>query len=245
MIKSIKNLFGSKVALPEITTDIHSHLIPGIDDGSKTMEESIEMIEAFIDLGYTRLITTPHIMSHRFPNTKEILEQGLHELRAELAARKMEITVEVASEYYLDETVMELVEKGEVLTFGKERYMLFEMSYVQPLHHLEDMIFEIKVAGYTPVLAHPERYVYMHDDFEKYRALKAKGVLFQLNVPSLGGYYSKPVQKTAKRLVEAGMIDLIGSDAHKMAHLSALKKVRSEKSYAAIFKNNTILNNTL
>ena len=245
MIKAVKKLFSSNPKdIPSITTDIHSHLIPGIDDGAQTMEQSIEMIEAFIDLGYTKLITTPHIMSHRFPNTRAILEEGLVLLQKELQERNMQMEIEIASEYYLDETVMELVEQRDIMTFGKN-YMLFEMSYVQPLHHLEEMVFEIKVAGYTPVLAHPERYVYMHDDFSKYERLKEKGLLFQLNVPSLGGYYSKPVQKAAKRLVDEGMVDFIGSDAHKMAHLSALKAVRTKKTYANIFTNNTILNNTL
>jgi len=245
MIKVIKKLFNSNPKeIPSITTDIHSHLIPGIDDGSKSMDESIEMIEAFMELGYTKLITTPHIMSHRFPNTRAILEEGLVALQKELEERNMQIEIEIASEYYLDETVMELVEQRDIMTFGKN-YMLFEMSYVQPLPHLEEMVFEIKVAGYTPVLAHPERYVYMHDDFSKYKRLKEKGLLFQLNVPSLGGYYSKPVQKAAKRLVDEGMVDFIGSDAHKMTHLSALKAVRTKKTYANIFKSNTILNNTL
>lgn len=245
MINSVKKLFGAKPApLAVLTTDIHSHLIPAIDDGSKSMEESIAMIKRFIDLGYTRLITTPHIMSHRFPNTRAILEEGLSSLQKELDKQALKIEIEVASEYYLDETVMELVEKRDILTFGKN-YMLFEMSYVQPLHHLEEMLFEIKVAGYTPVLAHPERYIYMHEDFGKYERLKEKGTLFQVNIPSLGGYYSKPVQKVAKKLADAGMIDFVGSDAHKMAHLDALELVRSKKSYSKIFENNTILNNTL
>ena len=245
MIKTVKKLFSTASNDTfKLTTDIHSHLIPGIDDGSKTMDESIEMIEMFMALGYTKLITTPHIMSHRYPNTRAILEEGLAALKKELQARDLKIEIEVASEYYLDETVMELVEQRDIMTFGKN-YMLFEMSYVQPLHHLEEMIFEIKVAGYTPVLAHPERYLYMHEDFSKYERLKEKGVLFQVNIPSLGGYYSKPVQKVAKRIAEAGMIDFVGSDAHKMTQLSALTEVRSKKTYTKIFDNNTILNNTL
>ncbi len=245
MITLIKNLFSKQnIEIPTIYTDIHSHLIPGIDDGAKTMEASVEMIRSFQDQGYTKLITTPHIMSHRFPNTKDVLEEGLVALKKELVSQNIEMEIAVASEYYLDETVMELVEKREILSFG-ENYMLFEMSYVQPLHHLEEMLFKIEVAGYTPVLAHPERYVYMHDDFSKYERLKEKGVLFQLNIPSLGGYYSKPVQKAAKRLVDAGMVDMLGSDAHKMTHLHALKKVRVAKIYSSIFTKNTIINNNL
>ena len=244
MINKFKKLFSSSIELPTITTDIHSHLILGIDDGVKEMDEAIVMIQRYMDLGYTKLITTPHIMSHRYPNTSAILKEGLFALKKELRTRGIDIEIAVASEYYLDETVMQLVEKRDILTFGKD-YMLFEMSYVQPLHYLEDMIFEIKVAGYTPVLAHPERYMYMHDDFTKYERLKELGVLFQVNIPSLGGYYSKPVQKAAEKIAQAGLIDFVGSDAHNMGHLDTIALVRQKKSYAKLLANNTILNHTL
>ncbi len=245
MIGKIRSLFGTgQAAAPVVTTDLHSHLIPGIDDGSKSMEESITMIRMFMDQGYTKLITTPHIMSHRYPNTRAVIEEGLAALRAELQAREMAIEIEAASEYYLDESVMALVEARDIMTFG-ENYMLFEMSYVHPLHHLEEMVFEIKVAGYRPVLAHPERYLYMHDDFGKYERLKEKGLLFQVNIPSFGGYYSKAVQKAAKKIADAGMVDFVGSDAHKVRHLDALEAVRAQRVYAKIFEKNTVLNNTL
>lgn len=244
MIKSFKNLFGSSVQAPMIKTDIHSHLIPGIDDGVKDMDEAISMIERYIALGYTKLITTPHIMSHRYPNTSSILKQELLTLKQEVRARGLRIDLEVAAEYYLDDSVMHLIEQGDILTFGKN-YMLFEMSYVQPLHYLEDMIFEMKVAGYTPVLAHPERYMYMHDDFSKYERLKELGVMFQVNIPSLGGFYSKPVQKAAEKIAQASLIDFVGSDAHHLQHLDTLALVRAKKSYVKLLANNTILNHTL
>ena len=244
MIKSLKSLFAGSTEIPKITTDIHSHLIAGIDDGVKTMDESIAMIERYMTLGYTKLITTPHIMSHRYPNSSSILRAGLVALKQELQARGLEIEVEVASEYYLDESVMHLVEQRDILTFG-QNYMLFEMSYVQPLHYLEDMLFEIKVAGYTPVLAHPERYMYMHNDFSKYERLKELGVLFQVNIPSLGGFYSKPVQRAAEKIAQASLIDFIGSDAHHMQHLDTIEIIRGKRSYAKLLNNNTLLNNTL
>lgn len=244
MIESLKNLFGSSVHAPIIRTDIHSHLIPGIDDGVKSMDEAIAMIERYIALGYTKLITTPHIMSHRYPNTSSILRRKLFALKQEVRARGLRIDLEVASEYYLDDSVMRLIERRDILTFGKN-YMLFEMSYVQPLHYLEDMIFEMKVAGYTPVLAHPERYMYMHDDFKKYERLKELGVMFQVNIPSLGGFYSKPVQKAAEKIAQASLIDFVGSDAHHLKHLDTLASVRATKRYAKLLANNTILNHTL
>jgi len=245
MLQALKNIFGpSSSELPRLETDIHSHLIPGIDDGSKSMDESIAMIRTFSDLGYKKLITTPHIMKHRYPNTKESILEGLEAVQKAVAEAKIDMVIEAASEYYLDEHVMELVEKKEILTFG-ENYMLFEFSYVQAPHHLEEMIFEIKVAGYKPVLAHPERYVFMHSDFSKYESLKAKGVLFQMNIPSLGGYYSPAVAKVAKKIVAAGMVDFLGSDCHKDRHLGALQKVRQSREYAKVFVNNTILNHQL
>jgi protein-tyrosine phosphatase len=245
MINIFKTLFSSTPKeTPAITTDLHSHLIPGIDDGSKSMEDSIAMIRAFAAQGYTKLITTPHIMSHRYPNTRAIIEEGLAALKKELQERAIAIEIEAASEYYLDETVMALVDKRDIMTFG-DNLMLFEMSYVQPLHFLEEMLFEIKVAGYKPVLAHPERYLYMHEDFSRYERLKEMGLLFQVNIPSFGSYYSSSIEKTANKIAEAGMIDFLGSDAHKIAHLEALKQVKAEKAYARIFENNTILNSTL
>ena len=241
----LTDLFSSTSGdIPNITTDLHSHLIPGIDDGSKSMDDSIQMIEAFIAQGYTKLITTPHIMSHRYPNSRAIIEEGLVALKEELNARNIAIEIEVASEYYLDETVMDLVQERDIMTFG-DNYMLFEMSYVQPLHYLDDMVYEMKIAGYNPVLAHPERYIYMHEDFSKYERLKESGLLFQVNIPSLGGFYSKAIQTAAKQIADAGMIDFIGSDAHKIRHLDALREVRAQKAYAKVFENNTILNQTL
>jgi len=244
MIRRLKNLFDPSVEAPSITTDIHSHLIPGIDDGVKSMDEAITMLERYVALGYTKLITTPHIMSHRYPNSSATLRKGLFALRQEARARGVRIEIDVASEYYLDDTVMQLVEQRDILTFG-QNYMLFEMSYIHPLHYLEDMLFEIKVAGYTPVLAHPERYMYMHNDFSKYERLKDLGVLFQVNIPSLGGFYSKPVQKAAEKIAQASLIDFIGSDAHHMRHLDTIEEVRRKKSYAKLLNNNTLLNNTL
>lgn len=245
MSNILTDLFSSTSGdMPNITTDLHSHLIPGIDDGSKSMDDSIQMIEAFIAQGYTKLITTPHIMSHRYPNSKAIIEEGLVALKEELNARNIAIEIEVASEYYLDETVMDLVQERDIMTFG-DNYMLFEMSYVQPLHYLDEMVYEMKIAGYNPVLAHPERYIYMHEDFSKYERLKESGLLFQVNIPSLGGFYTKAIQTAAKQIADAGMIDFIGSDAHKIRHLDALREVRAQKAYAKVFENNTILNQTL
>ena len=225
--------------------DIHSHLIPGIDDGAKTIEESIELILELKDMGYTKLITTPHI-SDMFPNSKEKILNEFENLKAELKNRNIEIELEVAAEYYADETFDKLLKKREILSFGKAKYLLFELSYFTKPQELESLIYEIQLAGYTPVLAHPERYTYFHDSISNYINLKeATDVLFQINIVSIVNYYSKTISKVAKELINEGLIDFIGSDTHQKRHTEYLKKSFSDSSYKKIFKKNIILNNTL
>jgi len=244
-LKNFKNIFnfGSKKE-NLYSVDIHSHLIPGIDDGSASMEESVELVKTLHALGFKKLITTPHIMSHRFPNTSEIILSGLKELQTELKHQEIDIIIEAASEYYLDEHFLELLQKKEILSFG-DNYLLFEMSYAQKPVNLEGIVHEMKVLGYKPVLAHPERYMFMHHDFAVYERLKEQGVLFQVNLNSFDGYYSKPVQKAAFKLLKKGYIDFIGSDTHKKNHLEHFSKNLNSSIVEKIFKSNTIRNEEL
>ncbi len=227
-----------------LNVDLHSHLIPGIDDGSKSMEESVALIKQLHAFGYEKIITTPHVMMHRYPNSSKTITSGLAALQEVLRQQHINVTVEAAAEYFLDEHFMELVERREVLTFG-ENYLLFEMSYVNHPANIEDLVRSMIDAGYTPVLAHPERYVYMSKNFSKYVTLKALGVRFQLNLNSLNGYYSPEVKTVAKRLIDAGMINFVGSDTHRMKHLDNLKSVRKTQLYHDLFLKNEIMNNTL
>jgi len=229
---------------PTLYVDIHSHLIPGIDDGSKTTFESIKLIQSFEKMGYKKLITTPHIMSHRYKNSSEIILEKLEYLKDALIDHEVNIKIEAASEYYLDNHFLELLGKKDLLTFHSN-YLLFEMSYTNAPSDLTDIIFEIEQAGYQPVLAHPERYLFMHDNFEEYEALKEYGVLFQLNINSLAGYYSKNVQKIAQKLVDNGMIDFLGSDVHKERQVKTLDKMLQSPLFHKIFEKNNIRNNEL
>jgi tyrosine-protein phosphatase YwqE len=237
-------LFGKgdneTATLPE--TDLHSHLIPGIDDGAKTMEEAIKLILGLKALGYKKLITTPHIMSHRFPNSAETILRGLDALRRELERRDIDIAVEAAAEYYVDEHFLELLERGEILTFGTD-YLLFELSYIAAPANLEALLFTLQSRGYRPVLAHPERYTYLQGRFDRYVALKEAGALFQLNGVSLAGHYAnKTVQTTARKLSERGMIDFVGSDTHGMRHIDSLRRGLETDVFQSLFRHNNILN---
>ncbi len=227
-----------------VDVDIHSHLIPAIDDGAKNIERSIELILSLKEMGYKKLITTPHI-SDMFPNTSTIILEGYKALKVELAKREIDIEIEVAAEYYADDHFEELLSKRDILTFGKEKYLLFELSYFTPPKDLESLVNDIKLAGYTPVLAHPERYLYFHDGIDDYINVKSMGVLFQINLNSIVNYYSDEVTKIAKQLILYGLVDFIGSDTHHRRHTKFLKESFSHALYQKVFKNNTILNDTL
>jgi protein-tyrosine phosphatase len=226
-----KNKFGDYLPLESYSgfgTDIHSHLIPGIDDGVKSIEESMEMIRGMAELGFRKLITTPHIMSSGFRNTSEIILDGLKKVQDAVAAEKIPVTIEAAAEYYFDDEFLSKLENEKLLAIN-DQYLLFEISYVNYPEHLSTVIFKINVKGYRPMLAHPERYPFWHTKFDEYHKLKEAGALFQLNTNSLTGYYGTAVKKTAERLVDENLIDFIGSDLHGSRHLQALHKTLGEK----------------
>ncbi len=227
-----------------ITTDIHSHLLPGIDDGVKTIEESIEVIEYLSSLGFKKLITTPHIMSDYYKNTPEIIREKLEQVKQAISEANIPIEIEAAAEYYLDEYFYSLIIEGkELLTFG-DNYVLFETSFtVEPLI-LKEIIFKLNSAGYKPVYAHPERYFYLQEKKELLNELIDQGLLFQLNALSLVGYYSKQVQKMAEALINRGAIAFIGSDTHNMLQANFLQEAYSSK-YAHKLKTETLLNHSL
>ena len=222
------NLFRKKEDKPEIDfssikTDIHSHLIPGIDDGSQSMDESIILIKRMMDFGFKKLVTTPHIMADYFRNTSEIILSGLDSVRNELLKRDIDIEIEAAAEYYLDETFENKLEKGDILTIGS-KYVLFELSFVNYPKNLFDVIERIKDKGYTPLLAHPERYSYLASGLENYHQIKEAGCYLQLNTVSLTGYYGKPIQKVAEEMIDKYLIDFIGSDLHRMKHADMMNQ---------------------
>ncbi|WP_245546789.1 tyrosine-protein phosphatase [Pseudopedobacter saltans] len=221
---------------------MHSHILPGIDDGAKNIEESIVLIEKLKVLGYHKLIATPHVMGDYFRNTPEKIKKTLDLLREEVSKRNIKIDIEAAAEYYLDEFFEHNLQQNNVLTFSN--YLLFELSYINEPNNLEDIISEIREKGYFPVLAHPERYVYFHNSTDRYEEIKKFGCYFQLNTISLTGYYGKGIKKAAEKLVSLGLIDFLGSDAHHLKHLEALEKSLSLKPMEELLKNIS-LNSTL
>ncbi|MBK7112573.1 MAG: capsular biosynthesis protein [Flavobacteriales bacterium] len=222
------NLFGKQgsslgpVDLGVLGVDIHSHFIPGIDDGAQTMEQSMELLSAMAELGYRKVITTPHNMADGYKNTPEIILGGLERVRDEVRQRGIAIEVDAAAEYYLDHELEKKVADRKILTFGQEM-VLFELPFISEPNMLLEIIFQMQTAGYRPVLAHPERYAFWYTDFTKYERLKERGVLFQLNMIALSGAYGPQAKQIAERLVDAGHYELLGSDCHNMNHVQAIK----------------------
>ena len=225
-----------------IKVDIHSHLLPGIDDGVKTLKESIEVIKRFQCLGYDKLITTPHIFSDLYPNTVESIQEKLFLVQNRLKQEDITITLEASAEYYLDMEFLRCIDDDELLPF-MENYILFETPCNSKLIILDVAIENIIRKGYIPVLAHPERYNYLYsDNLERYKELKRMGVLFQVNLKSLQSH-SKSIKKIALNLIKSGLVDFIGSDAHRMRDMTIIEKVLKSKEYRTILKNNKLLNN--
>jgi tyrosine-protein phosphatase YwqE len=209
-----------------LKVDIHSHLIPGIDDGAQNMDESIEMLREFASLGIKKVITTPHIMSDFYRNTPAIILEGAEKVRAVLKSEGIDIEIEAAAEYYLDDVFEDLLRDDDIITFG-DKYLLFELPFVSEPANLARAVFNMQLQSYKPILAHPERYTYWHNDFSKYEDMHDKGVLLQVNINSLSGLYSPEVKTTAERLIDEGMVSLIGTDCHRMDHLKMMKNLTS------------------
>jgi len=239
----LSKIFKKKSIVSNIDTDIHSHLIPGIDDGSPDMKTSLELIKELQKAGFKRLITTPHNLHPKFGNNSDAIKKGIDELKIASKESGLDIEIEAACEYYYGSKFLEHIKSNNLLHINK--FVLFEFSYQSEPINLEETIYELKSRGYKPLLAHPERYIYWHNKLDRYEYLKNLGVCFQLNLNSLVGYYSKPVQKIAKHLSQKGFVDFVGSDTHHSTHTNSLNKVFKDKNYNELFKTNTILNDSL
>jgi len=225
-----------------LKTDIHSHFIPGIDDGAPDLETSISLIRKMQELGYKKVITSPHVMSDFYKNTAEIILEGLADVRAELKSQNINMEIEAAAEYYIDFEFEQKIGKEKFLTFG-DNYILTELSFMQAPQNLFDIIFKLQLEGYKVVLAHPERYeYYVKKDYEE---LAARGVLLQINLLSLIGYYSPQIQQKTKELIAENQVSFVGTDCHNMTHAALYEKCQIQKAWHDLVNSGKLLNSTL
>lgn len=227
--------------------DMHSHLLPGIDDGLQELESTVSFVKDLKSLGYQKLICTPHILSDLYPNSPQTILPKLALVRDALKAENVDMQIDAAAEYMIDHMFAELVKKSkkeDLLTIGGD-YILVEMSYLSPSPNFDQTIFDLRMLGLQPILAHPERYSYYHNQYEQYERFKDLGCKLQVNLLSLSGVYGPHVKKTAEKLFKNEMVDFLGTDMHHERHLSMLKDLATKKDFYDLVSTATLLNNTL
>ncbi|WP_304198604.1 tyrosine-protein phosphatase [Flavobacterium alvei] len=222
-----------KDIIPDNYIDIHSHILPGIDDGAKTLGDSLQLIQALQGFGASKLITTPHVIQHFWENSSQNIKEKEAETNLELKKNNLSIPFRAAAEYMMDENFVKLFQSEKLLTL-KDNYVLVEMSYINPPIQLYSILFDLQVAGYIPVLAHPERYNFFHKNFEEYNKLINAGCLLQLNLLSVVGYYGESITEIAIKLLKKGMYSFVGSDAHHNNHIASFDKKVKIKDLAPL-----------
>lgn len=225
---------GDDVNWSFLKTDMHSHLIPGIDDGAQTIEDSVALVREFQNLGYESIVTTPHIKSDYYPNDPAIINNGLNELRQALNEQNIHIPIKAAAEYYVDERFVEMLESGPLMTIN-DNEVLIEFSFVFEPMRINEILFQMQTKGYKPVIAHPERYNYYHIKPNAFRELKDRGCLLQLNAISLTGYYGRTVREISENLLDDKLYDYCGSDIHHLRHAETMRKLIRSRRFAQMY----------
>lgn len=241
------NFFKKKNAQEPVklcfSTDIHCHLVPGVDDGAANAQVSADLIERMQNWGINRIFTSPHVAQHTFENTQESLDEALEQLKSELTSRGNDIRIDRSAEYRIDEYSLSQIKSGYAKTLPNN-YIIVENSFIQEPWGLDQILFDIKVMGYKPIWAHPERYFYYHNKRNRYDDIHASGTLFQVNLLSLAGYYGKEEKIIADYLVDKGYVDFLGTDIHRMAHVDAIDAYIQTKDYRKIASKLHLLNDT-
>lgn len=227
-----------------VAVDMHSHLLPGIDDGAEDMDRSIDLILHLHAMGYRAAITTPHVFWDMYRNTTEGIRSKLSDVQKELKARNIDFQLNAAAEYYCDEHFENLIEKGDLLTFGKN-HVLFEISFAAENANMGRALFNMQLAGYKPILAHPERYEYWHGNLAKYEQLVDRDVDLQLNITSLTGQYGPNVKRMSEKLIDAGLISFLGTDCHHMGHVQLTNTARTNAALHKLIGSGKLKNRHL
>lgn len=231
------NFFQRKKTEPAVLpmrVDIHCHVVPGVDDGAPTVDVALELVKRMKGMGLTKIIASPHVTQDTFENTAETLDPALASLRDAVAAAGLDIEIDRSAEYRIDDFFMQQLKEGNIKLLP-DRHILVENSFIQEPWNLEKTLFDLKVKGYKPILAHPERYLYYHQGkMARYKQLHDIGTLFQVNMLSIAGAYGKPEKEIALKLLDNGYVDFIGTDLHNMRHIEILEQYLASREYSKI-----------
>ena len=230
---------SAAVDLSFLGTDMHSHLLPGIDDGSPDIDTSLELKKGLEDLGFRQFITTPHIMWDMYKNTADTIGSALEQVRQAPEQQN----IRAAAEYFLDDHFALLLDTNQPLLTLSGNKVLVEFSFVSAPMDLKEKLFQLQIKGYQPVLAHPERYGFYVTAKKVYDEFKSQGCLFQLNLLSLTGYYGKISQDLAHYLISKKYVDFLGTDLHHARHLESLRAGRNMMPMLLQLRDSGLLQN--
>jgi protein-tyrosine phosphatase len=242
------SLFRKKVKTPDFNAlyaDMHSHLIPGIDDGVPDIATSIQLIKGLMDIGYKKIITTPHVLWDMYKNTNEIIQSGWEQVKNEIDKQKLAVDFYAAAEYFIDDHFDKLLDEDATLLTLKGNMLLVEFSFVQEPVELKNIIFKLQIKGYQPVVAHPERYLYFGAHKNWYDEMRDAGCLFQVNLLSLIGFYGKATVELSQYLVKKKYVDLLGTDLHNARHLEILQNYPANDLFSKLMDSGMIQNHLL
>ncbi len=241
------NLFRKKSTLADLITtdynDIHSHVLPGIDDGAKTVEDTKLLLSQLKELGFAKLNATPHIMGGTWDNNVETIFESFSYAKENLPNDLRPMLNSFSAEYMVDYEFLKKIKSEKLLIIGKN-YVLIEFSFMEAPKIIFDVINELQMEGYEIILAHPERYAYYHKHFYLYEELKSYNIKFQMNLLSSVGYYGNKIMQTADSLLENGFIDFTGSDVHHQGHIDSFQKkvkIKNIKAFQQAMENNKSL----
>lgn len=222
---------SSKEPFPfdQLKTDFHSHILPGIDDGSPDTDTSITLIKGLVELGYENLVGTPHVMEDIWKNDDRSILRSHTLLNASLREAGINNQIRPAAEYLVDGNFESLLRNKEKLLTINDNWVLIEVSFIAPPPQLREVIFEMQLQGYQPVFAHPERYNYYHHRKNALEEIRNAGCLLQCNLLSFAGYYGPNVLKAAESMATDEMVDLLGTDLHHQRHLEGLRQLKLSK----------------
>lgn len=244
----IFDIFRKKIdpdgALSVLKTDIHSHLIPKVDDGSHSYDVSLKCIQRMAELGYTKICLTPHFQTYKFRNDEDDILKRAEKLRQVLADNKIDMELIVGGEYLVDNGFRERMEANKFLKMNGT-YLLIEFSFNQAILGVSELVFELQKLGHEVILAHPERYIYFHEHPEIPKTLKDQGVYFQSNINSFVGFYGKSTLNESYKYITNGWTDFLGTDIHNGIYLEALVKACQDRKFRKILDTYQFFNNTI
>ena len=245
MLSFFKKKYEPRPIFAPLGTDMHCHLVPKVDDGSKCVEESIECLQTLKAVGYNKVIITPHFQHPRFPNDEEDIKRRYEELKKQAADEGVEIElVGIGGEYRIDSGFAKRLESPKFLKVGG-KYVLVEFSLHQQMMGSDELIFDLQMKGYEVILAHPERYPYLNVNGMRMEQLKNQGVYFQINSLSLGGFYGEEAKQRAFEMLERGWVEFMGTDTHNTMYAQALRDLTHNRKVQKVMEKYQFLNNTL